>query len=58
VKLNVFSTLRRDDETFNTKNVITDFTSRIKIGAPLNNADPATYYGGGVEGYTDYPEMK
>lgn len=34
-----------------------DFTSRVKTGAPLNSADPATYYGGGVEGYVDYPSM-
>ncbi|MGG2078393.1 alkene reductase [Lelliottia nimipressuralis] len=35
-----------------------DFTRRIKTGAPLNNADPATFYGGGAEGYTDYPAMQ
>ncbi|MBF4177249.1 alkene reductase [Lelliottia nimipressuralis] len=35
-----------------------DFTRRIKTGAPLNSADPATFYGGGAEGYTDYPAMQ
>ena len=25
------------------------------LDAPLNDPDPATFYGGGVEGYTDYP---
>jgi len=34
------------------------FTRRSKTGAPLNNADPATFYGGGAEGYTDYPAMQ
>ncbi|WP_072093469.1 N-ethylmaleimide reductase [Pantoea sp. RIT-PI-b] len=35
-----------------------DFVSRIKTESPLNNADPAIYYGGGVAGYTDYPEIE
>lgn len=35
-----------------------DFTRRIKTGAPLNSADPATFYAGGAEGYTDYPAMQ
>lgn len=35
-----------------------DFTCRIKTGAEMNSADPVTYYGGGVEGYTDYPVMQ
>jgi len=32
-----------------------DLVERIRIGADLNEADPATFYGGGAEGYTDYP---
>ncbi len=32
-----------------------DLAQRLKIDAPLNKADPSTFYGGGVEGYTDYP---
>ncbi|GII67239.1 alkene reductase [Sphaerisporangium krabiense] len=31
-----------------------DFVERLRTGAPLNSADPATYYGGGARGYTDY----
>lgn len=26
-----------------------------RLGAPLNAPDQATFYGGGVEGYIDYP---
>ena len=26
-----------------------------RLDAPLNEPDPSTFYGGGVEGYTDYP---
>ena len=32
-----------------------DLPARYKAGAPLNAADPATFYGGGAQGYTDYP---
>ena len=32
-----------------------DLPARFKAGAPLNAPDPATFYGGGAEGYTDYP---
>ncbi|MFC3076762.1 alkene reductase [Phenylobacterium terrae] len=32
-----------------------DFVERYRRGAPLNEADPATFYGGGAHGYTDYP---
>jgi N-ethylmaleimide reductase len=32
-----------------------DFTARLKVGAPLNEPDPNTFYGGGAAGYTDYP---
>ncbi|KQN99878.1 alkene reductase [Paenibacillus sp. Leaf72] len=35
-----------------------DFVERLKAGTPLNEADPATFYGGGSKGYTDYPTMK
>jgi N-ethylmaleimide reductase len=34
-----------------------DFVERLKTGAPLNEADPATFYGGGEHGYTDYPTL-
>jgi N-ethylmaleimide reductase len=32
-----------------------DLPARIKAGAPLNAANPATFYTQGPEGYTDYP---
>ena len=32
-----------------------DLADRWRRGLPLNDADPATFYGGGAEGYTDYP---
>lgn len=32
-----------------------DFVARLKTSAAMNEADPKTYYGGGAEGYTDYP---
>jgi N-ethylmaleimide reductase len=32
-----------------------DLVERIRAGAPLNTPDPATFYGGGAAGYTDYP---
>jgi len=34
-----------------------DLVARIKAGAPLNEADPATFYGGDAHGYTDYPAL-
>ncbi|MGM4890419.1 alkene reductase [Tardiphaga sp. 862_B3_N4_1] len=34
-----------------------DLVERLKIGAPLNDADKATFYGGGAKGYTDYPVL-
>jgi N-ethylmaleimide reductase len=34
-----------------------DLPERLKAGAPLNTPDPATYYGGGAAGYTDYPAL-
>lgn len=30
---------------------------RLKLGAPLNPFDNATFYGGGAKGYTDYPAL-
>ncbi|MEW6560575.1 MAG: alkene reductase [Pseudomonadota bacterium] len=32
-----------------------DLVARFEQGAPLNKPNPATFYGGGEEGYTDYP---
>ena len=32
-----------------------DLPERFRVGAELNAADKATFYGGGAEGYTDYP---
>ncbi|MDR0275510.1 MAG: alkene reductase [Burkholderiaceae bacterium] len=34
-----------------------DFTERLKSGAPMNPAQPATFFGGGAQGYTDYPAL-
>lgn len=34
-----------------------DLPARYAAGAALNVPDPATFYGGGPEGYTDYPVM-
>ncbi|MFC8666935.1 alkene reductase [Streptomyces sp. NPDC057199] len=32
-----------------------DLVERVRSGALLNTPDPATFYGGGAAGYTDYP---
>ena len=32
-----------------------DLALRLKIGADLNSPDESTFYGGGAEGYIDYP---
>lgn len=32
-----------------------DLAERLRADAPLNRADPKTFYQGGVKGYTDYP---
>jgi N-ethylmaleimide reductase len=32
-----------------------DLPERFRENAPLNRDDPTTYYGGGAEGYIDYP---
>jgi len=34
-----------------------DLVERLKKGAPLNQPDKATFYGGGAKGYTDYPTL-
>ena len=34
-----------------------DLVERLKLGAPLNEPDKATFYGGGAKGYTDYPAL-
>lgn len=34
-----------------------DLVARFKTGAPLNQINQATIYGGGAEGYTDYPTL-
>lgn len=35
-----------------------DLAERWRAGAPLNEPDPSTFYGGGAEGYTDYPTLQ
>lgn len=34
-----------------------DLQLRLKLGAPLNEPNPATFYAQGAEGYTDYPTL-
>ena len=34
-----------------------DLVDRIRAGAPLNEPDPSTFYGGDEHGYTDYPAL-
>lgn len=34
-----------------------DIVVRLRAGAPLNEVNPATVYGGGAAGYTDYPSL-
>lgn len=34
-----------------------DLAERLRQDAALNDADRATFYGGGAEGYTDYPAL-
>jgi N-ethylmaleimide reductase len=34
-----------------------DLVERLKKGAPLNEPDKTTFYGGGAKGYTDYPTL-
>jgi N-ethylmaleimide reductase len=35
-----------------------DLVERLRTGASLNEPDKRTFYGGGAEGYTDYPVME
>lgn len=35
-----------------------DLVERFRVGAPLNPPEPATFYGEGPGGYTDYPFLK
>ncbi len=35
-----------------------DLAERLRRDAPLNEPDQETFYGGGREGYTDYPTLK
>jgi len=35
-----------------------DLVERFGANAPLNSLDPATLYGGGAKGYTDYPKLE
>jgi N-ethylmaleimide reductase len=35
-----------------------DLVERLKLGAPLNDFDKTTFYGGGAKGYTDYPTLE
>ena len=35
-----------------------DLVERFRVGAELNAGDRATYYSGGVRGYTDYPALE
>ena len=34
-----------------------DLVERLRVGAPLNDVDHATFYGGGEHGYIDYPTI-
>jgi N-ethylmaleimide reductase len=34
-----------------------DLVERFRTDAPLNKPDPATFYGIGPKGYTDYPAL-
>lgn len=35
-----------------------DLAERVRRGAPLNEWDSASFYGGGAQGYTDYPTLE
>jgi N-ethylmaleimide reductase len=35
-----------------------DLVQRLRVDAPLNPLQPATLYGGGAEGYIDYPTLE
>ena len=34
-----------------------DLVERLRVNAPLNEPDRATFYGGDTRGYTDYPSL-
>ncbi|CDM61155.1 N-ethylmaleimide reductase [Rhizobium favelukesii] len=34
-----------------------DFVDRLKVCAPMNEADRSTYFGGTANGFTDYPSL-
>ncbi|HWT98291.1 MAG TPA: alkene reductase [Terriglobales bacterium] len=34
-----------------------DFVNRLRAGAALNAANPASFFGGAAQGYTDYPAL-
>ncbi|HVW69091.1 MAG TPA: alkene reductase [Steroidobacteraceae bacterium] len=34
-----------------------DLVERLRLGAPLNDPDRETFFGGGAHGYTDYPAL-
>ena len=34
-----------------------DLVERLRVNAPLNTPDQSTFYGGGEQGYTDYPVL-
>ena len=34
-----------------------DLPQRWRLGTTLNEPNPRTFYGGGAEGYTDYPAL-
>ncbi|MNT18017.1 N-ethylmaleimide reductase [compost metagenome] len=34
-----------------------DLPERLRGDHPLNTPDPAAFFGGGAEGYVDYPEL-
>ena len=34
-----------------------DLPERLRLDAPLNTPDLATFYGGDAKGYTDYPTL-
>jgi N-ethylmaleimide reductase len=34
-----------------------DFVARLKTGAPMNEANRASFFGGAAQGYTDYPAL-
>ena len=35
-----------------------DLPKRLRVGAQLNEPDPDTFYGGGEQGYVDYPPLE